>query len=154
MEKTERAPVLRTLPRMVITPLASIYLIVLVMIPETLSTFLPVTSVAAGVSFAFVVAVILDILDEFAFEKAHGNGVKWVEFHSVEQAQLAQAALEQASIPHLIKGYHHRSLLHLLGPFIEMPCFVPEDHLAKAMASLQDLIAHPGSTVAVQAITE
>jgi hypothetical protein len=55
------------------------------------------------------------------------------EFHEPWKAGLLRSLLEKENVPCIVRGYYHRSLLYLFGPYIEMPVFVRGSNQKVAM---------------------
>ena len=51
---------------------------------------------------------------------------------SVEEAATYKGLLDAHGVPCIIQGEHHRALLGMLGPYVEVRLLVPEGHEAAA----------------------
>ena len=58
---------------------------------------------------------------------------------SLEEAYLYKGALEQANIPCFIQGEHHRSMLGMLGSYIEPGLMVPSNREDEAIDVLHSV---------------
>ena len=56
---------------------------------------------------------------------------------SVEEAATYKGVLDAHGVPCVIQGEHHRSLLGMLGPYVEVRLLVPEGHEAAALRLLR-----------------
>ncbi len=56
---------------------------------------------------------------------------------SVEEAATYKGVLEAHGVPCVIQGGHHRSLLGMLGPYVEVRLLVPEGQEAAALHLLR-----------------
>ncbi len=81
-------------------------------------------TVVNGVSLILVVCITLDLTSELLFRWRSNNLVRVAEFHEPWKAGLLRSLLEKENVPCIVRGYYHRALLYLFGPYIEMPVFV------------------------------
>ena len=56
---------------------------------------------------------------------------------SVEEAATYKGVLDAHGVPCVIQGEHHRSLLGMLGPYVEVRLLVPEGEQATALRLLR-----------------
>jgi putative signal transducing protein len=56
---------------------------------------------------------------------------------SVEEAATYKGVLDAHGVPCVVQGEHHRSLLGMLGPYVEVRLLVPEAHQAAALRLLR-----------------
>ena len=56
---------------------------------------------------------------------------------SVEEAATYKGVLDAHGVPCVIQGEHHRSLLGMLGPYVEVRLLVPETEQAVALRLLR-----------------
>ena len=56
---------------------------------------------------------------------------------SVEEAATYKGVLDAHGVPCVIQGEHHRSLLGMLGPYVEVRLLVPEGQEATALRLLR-----------------
>jgi hypothetical protein len=56
---------------------------------------------------------------------------------SVEEAATYKGVLDAHGVPCVIQGEHHRSLLGMLGPYVEVRLLVPEAQQASALQLLR-----------------
>ena len=56
---------------------------------------------------------------------------------SVEEAATYRGVLESHGVPCVIQGEHHRSLLGMLGPYVEVRLLVPEGQETAALRLLR-----------------
>jgi hypothetical protein len=77
-----------------------------------------------GVSLIVAVCITLDLTGELLFRWRSDSLVRIAEFHEPWKAGLLRSLLEKEKVPCIVRGYYHRSLLYLFGPYIEMPVFV------------------------------
>ena len=56
---------------------------------------------------------------------------------SVEEAATYKGVLDAHGVPCVIQGEHHRSLLGMLGPYVEVRLLVPEGQEAAALRLLR-----------------
>ncbi len=77
-----------------------------------------------GISLIVAVCITLDLTGELLFRWRSDNLVRIAEFHEPWKAGLLRSLLEKEKVPCIVRGYYHRSLLYLFGPYIEMPVFV------------------------------
>jgi hypothetical protein len=56
---------------------------------------------------------------------------------SVEEAATFKSVLEAHGVPCVIQGEHHRSLLGMLGPYVEVRLLVPQGQEAAALRLLR-----------------
>ena len=100
----------------------------LVLVPLSLQViwWLLGTEVASvnGISLIVAVCITLDLTGELLFRWRTDNLVRIAEFHEPWKAGLLRSLLEKEDVACIVRGYYHRSLLYLFGPYIEMPVFV------------------------------
>ncbi len=77
-----------------------------------------------GISLIVAVCITLDLAGELLFRWRSDSLVRIAEFHEPWKAGLLRSLLEKEQVPCIVRGYYHRSLLYLFGPYIEMPVFV------------------------------
>ena len=77
-----------------------------------------------GISLIVAVCITLDLSGELLFRWRSDNLVRIAEFHEPWKAGLLRSLLEKEKVPCIVRGYYHRSLLYLFGPYIEMPVLV------------------------------
>lgn len=77
-----------------------------------------------GVSLIVAVCIALDLTGELLFRWRSDSLVRIAEFHEPWKAGLLRSLLEKEKVPCIVRGYYHRSLLYLFGPYIEMPVLV------------------------------
>jgi preprotein translocase subunit SecY len=77
-----------------------------------------------GISLIVGVCITLDLTGELLFRWRTDSLVRIAEFHEPWKAGLLRSLLEKEKVPCIVRGYYHRSLLYLFGPYIEMPVFV------------------------------
>ncbi len=77
-----------------------------------------------GISLIVAVCITLDLAGELLFRWRSDSLVRIAEFHEPWKAGLLRSLLEREKVPCMVRGYYHRSLLYLFGPYIEMPVFV------------------------------
>ncbi len=77
-----------------------------------------------GISLIVAVCIALDLTGELLFRWRSDSLVRIAEFHEPWKAGLLRSLLEKENVPCMVRGYYHRSLLYLFGPYIEMPVFV------------------------------
>jgi len=77
-----------------------------------------------GISLIVAVCITLDLSGEVLFRWRSDSLVRIAEFHEPWKAGLLRSLLEKEKVPCIVRGYYHRSLLYLFGPYIEMPVFV------------------------------
>jgi preprotein translocase subunit SecY len=77
-----------------------------------------------GISLIVAVCITLDLTGELLFRWRSDSLVRIAEFHEPWKAGLLRSLLEKEKVPCIVRGYYHRSLLYLFGPYIEMPVFV------------------------------
>jgi hypothetical protein len=66
---------------------------------------------------------------------------------SVEEAATYKGVLDAHGVPCVIQGEHHRSLLGMLGPYVEVRLLVPEAEQATALRLLRPapaVVPEPG----------
>ena len=56
---------------------------------------------------------------------------------SVEEAATYKGVLDAHGVPCIIQGEHHRALLGMLGPYVEVRLLVPEGHEVAALRLLR-----------------
>jgi hypothetical protein len=56
---------------------------------------------------------------------------------SVEEAATYKGVLDAHGVPCVIQGEHHRALLGMLGPYVEVRLLVPEEQEAAALRLLR-----------------
>ena len=56
---------------------------------------------------------------------------------SPEEAATYKGVLDAHGVPCVIQGEHHRALLGMLGPYVEVRLLVPEGHEAAALRLLR-----------------
>lgn len=78
----------------------------------------------SGISLIVAVCITLDLSGELLFRWRSDKLVRIAEFHEPWKAGLLRSLLEKENVPCMVRGYYHRSLLYLFGPYIEMPVFV------------------------------
>ena len=78
----------------------------------------------SGMSLILAVCITLDLTGEVLFRWGSNNLVRIAEFHEPWKAGLLRSLLERNNIRCTVRGYYHRSLLYLFGPYIEMTVFV------------------------------
>lgn len=100
--------------------------LVLLPLSFTLIWWLLETEVARvdGISLIVAVCITLDLTGELLFRWRLDSLVRIAEFHEPWKAGLLRSLLEKENVPCMVRGYYHRSLLYLFGPYIEMPVFV------------------------------
>jgi preprotein translocase subunit SecY len=76
------------------------------------------------ISLIIAVCITLDLVGELLFRWRSGILVRIAEFHEPWKAGLLRSLLEKENCPSIVRGYYHRSLLYIFGPYIEMPVFV------------------------------
>lgn len=77
-----------------------------------------------GISLIVAVCITLDLTGELLFRWRSDSLVRIAEFHEPWKAGLLRSLLEKEKVPCIVRGYYHRSLLYLFGPYIEMPVLV------------------------------
>ncbi len=77
-----------------------------------------------GISLIVAVCITLDLTGEMLFRWRSDSLVRIAEFQAPWKAGLLRSLLEKENVPCIVRGYYHRSLLYLFGPYIEMPVFV------------------------------
>jgi preprotein translocase subunit SecY len=77
-----------------------------------------------GISLIVTVCITLDLTGELLFRWRSDGLVRIAEFHEPWKAGLLRSLLEKEKVPCIVRGYYHRSLLYVFGPYIEMPVFV------------------------------
>jgi hypothetical protein len=77
-----------------------------------------------GISLIVAVCITLDLTGELLFRWRSDSLVRIAEFHEPWKVGLLRSVLEKEKVPCMVRGYYHRSLLYLFGPYIEMPVFV------------------------------
>ena len=89
------------------------------------------------------VAIILDIKDEISFRVRFG-AFEYIEcYQDVAEAGLARECLVGHGVNCYVRGYYHRSLYYLFGPFIEMSLAVPVGESEKAKKILGEIYLVP-----------
>jgi len=81
-----------------------------------------------GISLIVAVCITLDLTGELLFRWRSDSLVRIAEFHEPWKAGLLRSLLEKEKVPCIVRGYYHRSLLYLFGPYIEMPVLVAGSH--------------------------
>ena len=83
-----------------------------------------------------VVAIGLDLIKEVRSRVGEEAMVRIADFHDVIQPGLARSLLDDRGIPCFLRGFHHRSLLLIMGPYVEVAAFVPWARREEASAIL------------------
>ena len=81
-----------------------------------------------GISLIVAVCIALDLTGELLFRWRSDSLVRIADFHEPWKAGLLLSLLEKEKVPCIVRGYYHRSLLYLFGPYIEMPVFVTKSN--------------------------
>ena len=76
------------------------------------------------ISLIVAVCTTRDLTGELLFRWRSDSLVRIADFHEPWKAGLLLSLLEKEKVPCIVRGYYHRSLLYLFGPYIEMPVFV------------------------------
>ena len=104
----------------------------LVLLPISLQVvwWLLQTTVAPvnGISLIVAVCIALDLSSELRSRWQSDKLVRIAEFHEPWKAGLFQALLQKENVSCVIRGYYHRSLLYLFGPYIEMTVYAAADN--------------------------
>ncbi len=80
-----------------------------------------------GIALIVAACIALDLTNELLFRWRAGKVVGIAEFHEPWKTGLFRSLLEKENVPSLTRGYYHRSLLYLFGPYIEMTVYVAAD---------------------------
>lgn len=105
----------------------TLFLCLMVILPSTLITSVNVPFYVGGSSIPIIVAIFLDLFNEFDFYQKHlSQPVKVAELHDVYDANMIQNHLKATGINSFLQGYHHRLLRYIFGPHIEMSLVVDE----------------------------
>ncbi|UCG78915.1 MAG: DUF2007 domain-containing protein [Nitrospirota bacterium] len=113
-----------------------IYLYLLVKLPYIMIQ-LGAPMFIGGVMLIKATAILLDIIGDIRIRGASEELVKVAEFHDVPKAGLLKSILTKEGIPCYLRGYYHRALLYLFGPYIEISALVPEHEADKARALIK-----------------
>jgi preprotein translocase subunit SecY len=85
-----------------------------------------------GISLIVAVCITFDLVAELLFRWRSESLVRIAEFHEPWKAGLLRSLLEKENVPCIVRGYYHRSLLYIFGPYIEMPVFVAKSNESDA----------------------
>lgn len=86
-----------------------------------------------------IVAVVLDLVDEWRFRRRHGDTEVLAELDNVHLAHLVEAGLAERGIGCQVKALHYRSLIFWWGPIYKMNVLVAADRLDEAREWLDEL---------------
>ncbi len=124
----------------------SLYLVLLPLSIQVIWQLLQ-TEVTPVNGFELIVAVCitLDLTGELLFRWRSNGLVRVAEFHEPWKAGLLRSLLEKENVPCVIRGYYHRSLLYLFGPYIEMPVFVERSNVNAAREVMRIYLNREGN---------
>ncbi|MCG8454812.1 MAG: DUF2007 domain-containing protein, partial [Holophagales bacterium] len=89
------------------------------------------------VEIVLVVAVVMDLLDEYRFHRRSPDVEVLAELDNVHLAHLVETHLSERGIPCGVKALRFRSLLFFLGPIYKMSVLVASDRLDEARKILE-----------------
>ena len=108
------------------------YLYVFITMPNILIKFFGFPIFIGGIAFIQAIAIILDVMGDLKTRRKLGDLEKVAEFHDIPKAGLLKSILEDNGIPCYLRGYYHRALLYLFGPYIEVSALVPLNRAEEA----------------------
>lgn len=110
-----------------------LYLVLLpLLLPFVWSLLQPEVNVIDGVSLITAVCIALDLSNELRLRCQLDTVVPVAVFSEPWKAGLFRSLLEKEGIESVTRGYYHRSLLYLFGPYIEMTVYVAGDKAERA----------------------
>ncbi len=92
-----------------------------------------------AVEIALVVAVFMDVFDEWQFHRRHPDAEILAELDNVHLAHLVEANLTERGVACRVKALAFRSLFYFLGPIYKMNVLVAGDRLDEAREWLDSL---------------
>jgi hypothetical protein len=117
----------------------TIFLCVLVVVPNLLITGGNVPFYPGGSTIPIVVAIFLDLINGFNF---YQNGIHRpitiAEFHDIYDAGMVQNHLDALGIKSYLRGYHHRLLRYFFGPYLEVSLVIDDQDKERAKSLIQD----------------
>ncbi len=106
----------------------SLYLVLLLSLPAVIGKLLEEPRVLPkGISMIIAVCVALDLAAEMRLRWRSEKCVAFAEFHEPWKASLFRSLLEKEGVSCVVRGFYHRALLYLFGPYIEMTVYVAAD---------------------------
>lgn len=90
---------------------------------------------------ACVLAIALDLWDQFQLNRRHGNTARLVQLDNVYFAYRLVAVLREAEIEALARGHHFRSLFFFFAALFKIDVLVPLRHLERSREILAELEA-------------
>jgi hypothetical protein len=91
------------------------------------------------VQIALIVAVIMDLFDEWQFHRRNPDAEVLVELDNVHLACLVETNFTERGVACRVKALHFRSLFFFLGPIFKMNVLVAGDRLDEAREWLDSL---------------
>jgi hypothetical protein len=95
------------------------------------------------VSLVTAAAVVLDLWDQYRFQRRYGPWEQLVQLDNVHFSYRLEERLQEAGIGALARGHRLRSLLFFLGPLFKIDMLVAREQLDRARAVLAELEAAP-----------
>lgn len=105
------------------------------------SYYQPVT-LTAPVGFlelTLIVAIGLDLRDQFSFSRRHVRGVRLAQLDNVHFAYRLAERLNEGKIDFLARALHLRALYFFFGPLIKIDVLVPPEQIAQAREVLRTM---------------
>ena len=122
-----------------------LYLVLLpLLLPFVWSLFQPGINVIDGISLITSVCIALDLTNELRFRWHLDAVVPVAVFSEPWKVGLFRSLLEKEGIASVTRGYYHRSLLYLFGPYIEMTVYVAADKAGTAQ-EMERRFINPGT---------
>ena len=101
-----------------------------------------------AVAVIVIAVVAYDAANEWQARRAHAGLVSAWPMQRVQAVELALETLKKAGIPAFARGFGHRMMLQVFGPFVPVDILVRREHRDEAQRRLATLLA-PESGVLV-----